>query len=751
MKKFDQKSLKTSNNFHIKRNSKAIASLIQNKNGILENLFSSENNTFYSNFKNMEIIPNLKESKKSFSQTKDFAKLTNRQRKSIKNENSISASAAEQINNIFCINLQNNYNNINNGNNNSNLNVNESVFSRKQIEEKEFNGKRSFQKEIMKQIFTKESGDIIDFLKNNNKNLRYESKLEINNILSNNQKNCENKKIGTNKKIKTDEGDLTDFQIISKKFKKDLIIEKENKAAGTPPKKFDVEFSNAIYSRNNLSNKNSLHSVFITGKSNTIVDIPDEFTRNASDVEFFKSPDFKEKHFINNDINSNHNDDLINSNKSFKISNFNGYGQNSLKDSKLPNANCKSFSEKMILQEKLEKLSFQKLKLEYKQNQNFNKITEKEKRINDLNEFNKAANFKLKSKSPNPNPNDNPNQINFSNTGYMRNNLKFFNVSDIGRDSFYLTQNPIVFGKKRESEKLKKVRSESENKSNMFYNNSKRNISFYHDKSSSKPIKNTNNNNDSIYEKKKLDLVEKILTQKNNKYYCPNCAHCNVISDENLEKHFNLNEAKNIIKKSLDYIVNYYDTDQTYMNFILQNNSGKAENENNNKENHKNYKPNYKNSIIKNSSHNPLEQNNINNNLNINNNEYENLKNSNKSTKFDIEVLLNTYPKSSNNRGTLQVVLHFLDALVNEKTSLDVIAGPETFDKLKDILIMQGITFNEKDGEMNFDQELELMFDCETKEKLIKLFKSKFKNPIYFFIYVNLIKYISFYNWKKKF
>jgi len=111
--------------------------------------------------------------------------------------------------------------------------------------------------------------------------------------------------------------------------------------------------------------------------------------------------------------------------------------------------------------------------------------------------------------------------------------------------------------------------------------------------------------------------------------------------------------------------------------------------------------------------------------LNINKNEYENLKNKNKLRKFDIGVLLNTYPKTSNNRGTLQIVLHFLDALLNEKTSLDVIAGSETFDKLKHILIMQGITFNLKDGELDFDQELEMMFDNETKEKLKKLFKSK--------------------------
>ena len=75
--------------------------------------------------------------------------------------------------------------------------------------------------------------------------------------------------------------------------------------------------------------------------------------------------------------------------------------------------------------------------------------------------------------------------------------------------------------------------------------------------------------------------------------------------------------------------------------------------------------------------------------------------------------------------NVLQVVTHFLDALVNDKISLESITGPDTFNKLKVILISQGIAFEEKDGELDFDKELDLMFDAGTKDKLKKLFKSK--------------------------
>jgi len=70
-------------------------------------------------------------------------------------------------------------------------------------------------------------------------------------------------------------------------------------------------------------------------------------------------------------------------------------------------------------------------------------------------------------------------------------------------------------------------------------------------------------------------------------------------------------------------------------------------------------------------------------------------------------------------------VTHFLDALVDDKISFDSIAGTEIFEKLKDSFISQGYAFKENDAEIEFDKELELLFDDNTKERLRKLFKSK--------------------------
>jgi len=166
-----------------------------------------------------------------------------------------------------------------------------------------------------------------------------------------------------------------------------------------------------------------------------------------------------------------------------------------------------------------------------------------------------------------------------------------------------------------------------------------------------------------------------------------------------------MKEAKSIVRKSLEFIVTNYQTDQSYLDFLLGNNNPSL---------------NYLNLVNANN----LQQINTNNNLHLNSVEYENIKYLKNRTKFDIEVLLNNYPKQSNNRTVLQLVTHFLDALIHDKISLDSIAGPEILDKLKDSLISQGIAFKENEGEIEFDKELDTIFDEVTKEKLRKLFKS---------------------------
>jgi len=300
------------------------------------------------------------------------------------------------------------------------------------------------------------------------------------------------------------------------------------------------------------------------------------------------------------------------------------------------------------------------------------------------------------------------------------------------------------------------------------------------------------------------NAINKIFNKRNQGFFCPHCEHCNNIQDENLEKYFAMKEAKNIIKKGFDYICEYYENDQSFLDFLINtdqgansfnsnnvknninnnntfdlnhivsnanlnnidnhdenyvnkyaknnNNSGKGNHTDrynannssvkkidniNNIENNthnlnllkKNRSPNK--SIIKselNNSHFPKGQNNKNYNMNIINGELENIKNNKKISKFDLENLLLTYPKLSTDRNVLQLVTHFLDALINDKISLDYIITPEIYDKLKENLIAQGFAFRAKDNELEFDQEIDLLFDEATREKIKKLFKCIKKN-----------------------
>ena len=190
-----------------------------------------------------------------------------------------------------------------------------------------------------------------------------------------------------------------------------------------------------------------------------------------------------------------------------------------------------------------------------------------------------------------------------------------------------------------------------------------------------------------------------------------------------------MKEAKNIVKKSLDYILNNYQTDQSYLDFLLQNNPQNSGNQNVN---------------VFNSNNNSYDKNNVNNSINkinSNNSEIENIKNQRNINRFDIETFLTSYPKHSNNRTVLKLVTHFLDALINDKISLDTIAGTETLEKLKQSLICQGLAFKEYDGELEFDKELDLIFDVQTKEKIRKLFRSK-KNKLFFYL-TKLEKYLN--------
>jgi len=300
------------------------------------------------------------------------------------------------------------------------------------------------------------------------------------------------------------------------------------------------------------------------------------------------------------------------------------------------------------------------------------------------------------------------------------------------------------------------------------------------------------------------NAINKIFNKRNQGFYCPHCEHCNKIQDENLEQYFAMKEAKNIIKKGFDYICDYYDNEQSFLDFLINmnqclnsnsntnvnnnlsmnnsdqnfivNNIEKGLNKNfvnkikNNKnvtnndsannsngfipENTSNNLNNNKNTdLFKNNKspkkllinaeleniHFPKGQNNQNYNMNIINGEMENIKNNKKSNKFDLDRLLLTYPKISTDRNVLHLVTNFLDALVNDKISLHSIVTPEIFDKLKERLIAQGLAFRANEKELDFDKEIDLLFDEATREKIKKLFKSKLFFLIFICKKINLI------------
>jgi hypothetical protein len=299
---------------------------------------------------------------------------------------------------------------------------------------------------------------------------------------------------------------------------------------------------------------------------------------------------------------------------------------------------------------------------------------------------------------------------------------------------------------------LSSVKNESispiKNLNNMFktsinFNNNKNGGSFLY-------VNNTNNNmgnlvsvnNSKITSPNNTNINNNITFIKNlnkninsDKIFCPHCDHCNLLKDDYLEKYLNMKEAKDILKKSLEYILNNYQTDQCYLDFLFEKNNPTSYSvnhlNNNNLNSNSKTNPNSNPNTNNNPNHNPnpqilnFQMNSFSKVItNTQNLEIENPKN-NKLKKFSMEDLLNDFPKNSNNRTVLKLVTYFLDALVDDKISLDSIAGPELLDNIKDSLIAQGNAFKINQNDVEFDKELELLLDETTKEKLRKIYNSK--------------------------
>ena len=184
---------------------------------------------------------------------------------------------------------------------------------------------------------------------------------------------------------------------------------------------------------------------------------------------------------------------------------------------------------------------------------------------------------------------------------------------------------------------------------------------------------NTNSNSTNSLNKVTLTRSTKNLFPLT--HYCPYCTHCNSQSDPNLE---NLTlscskEAKNIISNSFEYILNNNIIDSNNMSIFSNNGDDKT-------------------------------------------------------LMHDIEILINHNSKQlshKNSRLTYKVVAHFLDSLIDNKVSLEnIITDSELLRKLEKTIVTKGLAFEVADEKILFDEELENLFDLNTKEEIQTLLRS---------------------------
>jgi hypothetical protein len=335
-----------------------------------------------------------------------------------------------------------------------------------------------------------------------------------------------------------------------------------------------------------------------------------------------------------------------------------------------------------------------------------------------------------------------------SNTFNINNNKNKPNHANT-LDNFWLTQNNFNnnYNNLNSNEKDKvKDKDKDKDKDN---NNNKENFikTFYQKKSSEKifvtPVKKKSVNVFNINSKKKIslidqnqnqnqiqnnktDVVKNILNNKNTDYYCPICEHCNKINDVNLDKHLQLREVKEIIKKSFYFILNNFETDVNYMEYMLDN---KYEKE----------KYNQKNNFINNNNNNINNDNHDENNFNKKNEIENNHGKERQKYSFNLDLIFKNYNISIKDKKTSKTLVRFMDALLESKIAVDYITSDETYEKLKDCLIAQGTAFSQIKGNLTFDQELDQMFDKDVKEKIRKIFESNIfilKNIKYIYIYL---------------
>jgi hypothetical protein len=759
MKKFEQLNLKsnTSNNFYknsLIEKEDFPKTFKSKKEEIIQEftMLSNEFNNFYKNFNNKRIVESLKPKQDS---------LTHKRNKSENIKNNILHLVADQ-------DKSNGFNKL----------------SKNEIKEKEYSGRKELQNEIMKKIFEKESGEIIDFLrvnndhskktindnnsdKNNNKksiknfanaNLNISNNSNQNNSNSNinnlnifNNHNNNYKKItnsfNSNKHLNlmmsnSNKQKLNDLDFFGKTANntnktKDMIFclkKSPNNSTKIIPIISNLNnnnhdnnseadnFSKANKSQSNFTNKNKRF------QSIEISEIDKDYMNKYPFSPIIDTNDFNKTSKINSkDRFSIKEKDKENENENEKYNDNDNENDNNKEKEIDPYISVSKFDDRFKIKEKRKKIFSNNISF----NQNNLKIICESQlsyyrtNINNNNDNNHYDKEKIENKKNNdefkPNYNDYNNNLLISPNPSKNHFNKFSNSSprkiDFNRfkkyNSFLITQNPNQTNRVKEFGRSYSVFAGNNSIRNGFYEENKNINSSFGDKS----INNFHNDKDIDKEKdkntKQSNIVDKILLNKKGDYYCPNCEHCNFLSDENLEKHLKLKEVKEIIKKSLDFILLNFNTDENYMDFMF---NQKNENMIN---------------TIKTININKTfdkKKSSINNNDkdDINSNEIPNEKNKDKDkNSFNIETVFKNFPKVTQDRGTWKILVHFLDALLDDKVSCDYITNDENYEKLKDSLIMQGVAFSKKDGIITFDKELEQMFDQETIEKIKKLFGSK--------------------------
>ena len=187
------------------------------------------------------------------------------------------------------------------------------------------------------------------------------------------------------------------------------------------------------------------------------------------------------------------------------------------------------------------------------------------------------------------------------------------------------------------------------------------------------------------------NVIESILKSKNDFPFCPHCPHCNEKYENKVLRDyiFELKEAKNIISKGCEYIIN---------NSCLE----KLD---------KIFKCTDPESLLL-SEEDEIEFKRLKEKQIINFDE------------FLLEYKNNT--NSTQSRNVYQIVSSFMNVLIEGDVEIEKIVPESMLIKLKDKLIAKGQLFDKMTDKISFDPEIESLFDGKTKEIISNLFRKKY-------------------------